>query len=68
MERDDPAYAGQWEYSPHFLKVYDPIILGFFTRVVWRCPTIRLVEPYRRYVGHRHLTNPRKIRVGSSAQ
>ena len=55
MERDDPAYAGQREYSPQFLKVYDPVILGFFTRVVWRCPTIRLAEPYRRYVGHRHL-------------
>ena len=55
MERDDPAYAGQREYSPQFLRVYDPVILGFFTRVVWRCPTIRLVEPYRRYVGHRHL-------------
>ena len=55
MERDDPAYAGQREYSPQFLKVYDPVILGFFTRVVWRCPTIRLAEPYQRYVGHRHL-------------
>ena len=55
MERDDPAYAGQREYSPQFLKIYDPVILGFFTRVVWRCPTIRLVEPYRRFVGHRHL-------------
>ena len=55
MEPDDPAYAGQREYSPQFLKVYDPVILGFFTRVVWRCPTIRLVEPYRQYVGHRHL-------------
>ena len=55
MERDDPAYAGQSEYTPFFLKIYDPVILGFFTPVVWRCPTTRLVERYRRYVRPRHL-------------
>ena len=55
MERDDPAYAGQREYTPLFLKIYDPLILGFFTPVVWRCPTTRLVEGYRRHLGHRHL-------------
>jgi SAM-dependent methyltransferase len=55
MERDDPAYEGQREYTPLFLRIYDPLILGFFTPVVWRCPTTRLVEGYRRHVGHRHL-------------
>jgi SAM-dependent methyltransferase len=55
MERDDPAYAGQSEYTPFFLKIYDPVVLGFFTRVVWRCPTTVLVERYRRYVRPRHL-------------
>ena len=55
MERDDPAYAGQREYTPLFLRIYDPLILGFFTPFVWRCPTARLVEAYRRHVGHRHL-------------
>jgi SAM-dependent methyltransferase len=55
MERDDPAYAGQSEYTPFFLKIYDPVILGFFTRVIWRCPTNRLVEQYRRYVRPLHL-------------
>lgn len=55
MDRDDPAYKGQREYNPLFLKMYDPVILGFFTPVVWRCPTTRLVEGYRRHVGHRHL-------------
>jgi SAM-dependent methyltransferase len=55
MERDDPAYEGQREYTPVFLKIYDPLILGFFTPVVWRCPTARLVEGYRRHLGHRHL-------------
>ena len=55
MERDDPAYKGQREYTPLFLRMYDPLIIGFFTPVVWRCPTSRLVEGYRRHLGHRHL-------------
>lgn len=55
MDRDDPAYGGQSEYTPLFLKIYDPVILGFFTSVVWRCPTSIMVERYRRQVGPRHL-------------
>ncbi len=55
MERDDPAYEGQREYTPLFLRIYDPLILGVFTPVVWRCPRTRLVEGYRRHAGHRHL-------------
>jgi SAM-dependent methyltransferase len=55
MEPDDPAYRGQSEYTAFFLKIYDPVILGFFTRVVWRCPTTLLVERYRRHIRPRHL-------------
>lgn len=55
MEPDDPAYRGASEYTPFFLRIYDPVILGFFTRVVWRCPTPLLVERYRRHIRHRHL-------------
>jgi len=55
MERDDPAYGGQSEYTPFFLRIYDPVVLGLFTRVVWRCPTSRLVEGYRRHVRPLHL-------------
>ncbi len=55
MERDDPAHRGQSEYTPFFLKIYDPVILGFFTRVVWRCPTTLLVDRYRRHIRPRHL-------------
>jgi len=55
MKPDDPAYRGQSEYTPFFLKIYDPVILGFFTRVVWRCPTTLLVERYRRHIRPRHL-------------
>jgi SAM-dependent methyltransferase len=55
VEPDDPAYKGQSEYTPFFLKIYDPVILGFFTRVVWRCPTSVLVDRYRRRIRPRHL-------------
>jgi SAM-dependent methyltransferase len=55
IQRDDPAYRGQSEYTPFFLKIYDPVILGFFTRVVWRCPTTLLVERYRRHIRPHHL-------------
>jgi SAM-dependent methyltransferase len=55
MERDDPAYAGQREYTPFFLRIYDPLILGVFTPLVWLCPTSRLVAGYRRHLGQRHL-------------
>jgi SAM-dependent methyltransferase len=55
MDRDDDAYEGQREYTPLFLTIYDPLILGFFAPVVWRCPAARLEDGYRRHLGHRHL-------------
>ena len=55
MDSSDAAYAGQEVYSRAFLRIYDPVILGFYGNVVWRCPTSRLVEQYRQHVGHRHL-------------
>jgi SAM-dependent methyltransferase len=52
---DDPAYAGQKHYTSRFLRIYDPLVLGFFGRFIWRCPTARLVEHYNRHLGQRHL-------------
>jgi hypothetical protein len=43
---DDPAYGGQSEYTPLFLKIHDPLILGFFTRVVWRYPTWQWIRDW----------------------
>ena len=51
----DPASAGHAIYTPGFLKLYDPLVLGVFGPVVWRCPTRLLVEHYTRHVGRRHL-------------
>ena len=55
MERDDPAFAGQREYTRSFLRIYDPVVIRFFTPVIWRCPTRRLVDGYRRHIRPRHL-------------
>jgi SAM-dependent methyltransferase len=55
MDRGDPAYRGQSDYTRPLLKVYDPMVLGFAARFVWRCPTSRLVEGYRRQIRGRHL-------------
>jgi SAM-dependent methyltransferase len=55
MDRDDPAYKGQAGYNPFLLAIYDPFVLGFMARAVWRCPTPPVVERYRRHLGRRHL-------------
>jgi SAM-dependent methyltransferase len=55
MDRDDPAYAGQSEYTRFFLRIYDPVILGFFSPIVWRCPASRMVDGYRQHARPRHL-------------
>jgi SAM-dependent methyltransferase len=55
MDRDDPAYRGQSEYTRLLLNLYDPLVLGPIARFVWRCPTTGLVERYRRHIRDRHL-------------
>lgn len=55
MDRDDPAYAGQKEYSRPLLSLYDPLVLGPIARFVWRCPTGGLLERYRRHIRPNHL-------------
>jgi SAM-dependent methyltransferase len=52
---DNPAYAGQKHYTRSFLRIYDPLVLGLFGNLVWRCPTRRLVEHYNRHLSSRHL-------------
>jgi ubiquinone/menaquinone biosynthesis C-methylase UbiE len=55
MDRDDPAYKGQAGYTPFLLAIYDPFVLGFMARAVWRCPTPPVIERYRKHLGRRHL-------------
>jgi SAM-dependent methyltransferase len=55
MDRDDPAYKGQRDYTRGFLVVYDAWVIGVAARAIWRCPTPRLVEGYRQHIRDRHL-------------
>ncbi|MFI5261106.1 MAG: class I SAM-dependent methyltransferase [Candidatus Limnocylindrales bacterium] len=55
MDRDDPAYRGQRDYTRPLLELYDPLVLGPIARFVWRCPSTRLVQGYRQHIRDRHL-------------
>src|SRR5688500_13436853 len=55
VDRNDPAYRGQSDYTPALLNLYDPLVLGPIARFVWRCPTSRLVDRYRRHIRAPHL-------------
>ncbi len=55
MDRHDPAYKGQAGYNPFLLAIYDPWVIGFMARAVWRTQTPLVVDRYRRYLGRRHL-------------
>jgi SAM-dependent methyltransferase len=55
VDRNDPAWRGQRDYTPRVLRLYDPFVLGFAARFVWRCPTGRLVDSYRRHIRDNHL-------------
>jgi hypothetical protein len=55
MDRDDPAYRGQADYSRLLLKLYDPIVIGFLGWFLWRCPADPLFDSYRRLIRDNHL-------------
>lgn len=50
----DPL-PGQAVYTPWSLRVYDPFVLGFSNRLLWRCPTARLLALYDRHATDNHL-------------
>ncbi len=55
MDRDDPAYRGQSDYSRALLRLYDPLVLGPIARFVWRFPTKEQVRLYREHIRPIHL-------------
>jgi len=55
LNRDDPSYKGQRGYNRFLLAIYDPWVLGFMARAVWKSPIPPVVERYRRLMGRRHL-------------
>jgi Methyltransferase domain len=52
---EDPAFAGQADYTDRFLRIYDPFVLGLVSRLFWRCSSSRIVELYDRHVSARHM-------------
>ena len=55
MDRTDPAYRGQADYTRLLLTLYDPIVIGVIARVVWRVPPEPLLNLYRTNIRDRHL-------------
>ena len=51
----DDVAAGHAFYTRRMLRIYDPMILGFFSRAAWRCPSSRILEHYDRHVSGNHL-------------
>ena len=51
MNPEDPAYRGQADYTRQLLAIYDPLVLGFMARAVWRCPSPQVVDRYRQHLG-----------------
>jgi SAM-dependent methyltransferase len=55
MDRDDPAYRGQSDYTRLLLDLYDPVVLGFVSWFVWHCPIDPVLEGYQRHIRDGHL-------------
>jgi hypothetical protein len=47
--------AGHAFYTKRSLAVYDLAILGYFSRVAWRCPARRVLDHYNAHVSGNHL-------------
>jgi hypothetical protein len=47
--------AGHAFYTKRTLAFYDAAILGFFSRLAWKCPASRVVEHYNANVSESHL-------------
>ncbi|MFZ6005465.1 MAG: class I SAM-dependent methyltransferase [Actinomycetota bacterium] len=51
----DEVTAGHAFYTKRTLAIYDLAILGYFSRVAWRCPARRVLDHYDRHVSMNHL-------------
>lgn len=47
--------AGQAVYTKRMLNVYDVVVLGLSNRLIWKCPTRRLLAHYDSHVTANHL-------------
>lgn len=51
----DDVAAGAAPYTPGLLRFYDAFVLSFSARVLWRCPTDRVLALYDSHAGARHV-------------
>ena len=51
----DEVQAGHAFYTKRALSVYDPMILGYFSRVAWRCPAKKVLAHYDACIQTNHL-------------
>jgi len=54
-DADERARRGWRDYTPFLLRIYDPMVLGFFARFVWRIPTKAMLASFRQLIGPTHL-------------
>jgi SAM-dependent methyltransferase len=54
-ETDDPAHAGQADYTRLTLPFYDLIVMRYTLPRLWRCPKSRILELYDENASGRHL-------------
>lgn len=47
--------AGQAVYTRRTLSVYDFVVLSISNRLIWQCPTKKILEHYRKNVSANHL-------------
>lgn len=50
-----PVDAGHAFYTKRTLAIYDVMILGFFSRMAWKCPSTRILQHYDDHVTANHL-------------
>jgi SAM-dependent methyltransferase len=55
MDRNDPAYRGQADYTRPMLAIYDRFVIGFVSWFVWRTPIEPIMAGYRHHIRDSHL-------------
>jgi SAM-dependent methyltransferase len=51
----EQIHAGQAAFTKTTLSVYDQLVLGVTCRLIWRCPTERVLRLYREHLSGNHL-------------
>ena len=55
QRNSNPFGTGRWVYNLLTLRFYDPLVIGYNNRFVWRCPSSRILAHYNQNVSLRHL-------------